>query len=232
MSTFKLPYPFTFFYPAPSSQRPLPKRNTRFYLRSVIFQVEDELYRIPRRTFEQDSGVFKTMFSLPRPRNGKEEGNTDDNPIRLQGIKKRDFEQLLRVIQPSFPSSGGNLTIQEWLVVLELATMWEFAGIRVRAIEALLVLPMDPVEKVTVGFQYDIKDERWLPPALKALVERPKCLTLEEGVKLGLECVIKLAQVRESYLLGFTSSECAQIIKRVFFPDANEISYKKPRLNH
>jgi hypothetical protein len=62
-------------------------------------QVEGTLYRLPRRAFEEDSEVFGTMFSLSRSQ-GASEGDPDGDPIHLDGIKKDDFESLLKVLIP------------------------------------------------------------------------------------------------------------------------------------
>jgi hypothetical protein len=43
--------------------------------------------------------VFGTMFSLSRSQ-GASEGDPDGDPIHLDGIKKDDFESLLKVLIP------------------------------------------------------------------------------------------------------------------------------------
>lgn len=50
--------------------------------------------------------MFKTMFSLPPGSESVADGTTDDTPIRLDGIKKADFEQLLRVLYPGLVESN------------------------------------------------------------------------------------------------------------------------------
>lgn len=42
--------------------------------------------------------MFETMFKLPAGEGNETDGSTDENPIRLDGIKKADFEQLLTVM--------------------------------------------------------------------------------------------------------------------------------------
>ena len=44
------------------------------------------------------SEVFADMFQLPIEENKKLDGSSDDQPLRLEGIKKLDFAQLLRVM--------------------------------------------------------------------------------------------------------------------------------------
>lgn len=61
-------------------------------------QVEDELFRVPKHPFMKSS-VFQTTFSLPRPA-GTAEGETDDQPFKLEGIDKQAFERFLQVMLP------------------------------------------------------------------------------------------------------------------------------------
>jgi hypothetical protein len=63
-------------------------------------QVEDTLFRLPRRHFEEESEVFRDLFQLPVAENTSPDGHSDEQPLRLEGIKKGDFEQLLRVLFP------------------------------------------------------------------------------------------------------------------------------------
>ena len=62
-------------------------------------QVENQLFKVPSRNFANESDIFSDMFQLP-PIDGTPDGLSDDQPIRLYGIKKSDFIQLLRVMFP------------------------------------------------------------------------------------------------------------------------------------
>ena len=47
---------------------------------------------------EEESDVFKDMFTLP-PSPGEEvEGQSDDKPIRLEGVKKEEFSSLVKLL--------------------------------------------------------------------------------------------------------------------------------------
>jgi hypothetical protein len=65
-------------------------------------QVEKTLFKIPRYHFENSSEVFCDMFALPRADHTSPEGNSDENPIKLEGISAFDFEQLLYVLYPRY----------------------------------------------------------------------------------------------------------------------------------
>ncbi len=40
------------------------------------------------------------MFMLPQTETDTVEGDSDDNPIQLQGVSKVDFERLLKFMYP------------------------------------------------------------------------------------------------------------------------------------
>jgi hypothetical protein len=63
--------------------------------------VEDTLFRVPRRYFEEESDVFYHLFQLPTAENVTPDGCSDEQPLRLDGITKEDFRQLLRVMFPT-----------------------------------------------------------------------------------------------------------------------------------
>ncbi|KDQ17856.1 hypothetical protein BOTBODRAFT_171570 [Botryobasidium botryosum FD-172 SS1] len=75
------------------------KRHPEYYFHdgSVIILVEDTLFKVHRSMLVKDSSIFGSMFSLPPPEsNGKQfEGQSDDNPLVLQGETAVRFERLL-----------------------------------------------------------------------------------------------------------------------------------------
>ncbi|KAF6751001.1 hypothetical protein DFP72DRAFT_502711 [Ephemerocybe angulata] len=80
------------------------------------------------------------MFQAPQPQSGQgAEGSTRDNPIVLEGEKISDWRSLIAVLVPI--TTGGNvpadLSINDWLSSLKLATKYNMGPIRTRAIEAI-----------------------------------------------------------------------------------------------
>ena len=61
----------------------------------VDVQVEDQLYSLPKQTLRGQSDVFDGMFMHD---SDSREGQSDDNPIILEGYKCADFDSLLRVL--------------------------------------------------------------------------------------------------------------------------------------
>jgi hypothetical protein len=92
-------------------------------------------------------------------------------------------------------SPRGLLTVEEWTSVLRLSSMWHFQKIRTTAIKAMDNLSMDLVDKIVVARKFDVSS--WLVPTLNELVQRQKPLDWSEGNRLGLEWVLKVAEVRE-----------------------------------
>lgn len=68
--------------------------------------MEDELFKVPRLGFENDSPIFRDM--LQNPSSNVREGNSDETPITLESIKKVDFTALLAAMFPE------QVTISIW----------------------------------------------------------------------------------------------------------------------
>ncbi|KIJ66004.1 hypothetical protein HYDPIDRAFT_110124 [Hydnomerulius pinastri MD-312] len=173
-----------------------------YYMTLVILQVEDCLFRVPRRTIESQSKVFRDMFSLPTPvPNGEMEGSSNSNPIHLHGIKKDDIKCLLKVLFTSPPlwrTVEPPPIFKEWFPIIKLSKMWEFNEVHKIAINKVPYKSVDKsaVEKVALAFQHDIK--LWLLPGLNELAQRREPLCIADAKLLGLEVTLKVAAVRES----------------------------------
>ncbi|KAI6021152.1 hypothetical protein EDC04DRAFT_380979 [Pisolithus marmoratus] len=122
-------------------------RHSNFHISTVTFLVEDSLFRVPREPFQQES-----------------EGSSDENPIRLNGTSKDDFEQLLKALfyrkhslQPTLPHS-----IEQWTSVLKLSTLWSFEKLCQASIDMLTTSGIGAIDRVVLSQQYGIKS--WLLP--------------------------------------------------------------------
>ncbi len=71
---------------------------TRREIDQLFTQVEDQLFKITRRMFEESSEMFSTIFSPPQGGSSPVDGSDDEHPLVLQGIKSTDFENLLKAI--------------------------------------------------------------------------------------------------------------------------------------
>ncbi|KZP28467.1 hypothetical protein FIBSPDRAFT_779866 [Athelia psychrophila] len=188
------------------SEASLPKRDESFYFTNVVFLVEDCLFNVPRIYFERESEVFRGLFTLPPPPDAPMEGLSDRHPLLLEGIKEDDFRQLLRVMYPLTVGRPDGMTSSEWTSVLRLSTMWGFESLRDLAISTLSNLfsvpsftsDLDPVERACLARDYDV--DEWLVPALNALAQREDPLSVQEGMRLGWELAMQVANVRESFV--------------------------------
>jgi len=142
------------------------------------------------------------MFSLPAAEDT--EGSSDNNPIRLDGIKKEEFKRFLEVL---FMGACEETTkpgpiFETWFPVVKLARMWEFDGIYKCAIKNMPYnqISKTSAEKVGLAVKYDIQP--WLLPGLNELVKRKEPLGNHDLEVLGPEVALKVAAVRESLIIG------------------------------
>lgn len=134
----------------------------------------------------------------------------------LKGISKQAFDAFLEIVYPSCVcpfcimklclrltvvqhrslDDDVCLSMERWIMVLDLATKWEFQQVRNWAILNLTEKVTDPVRKVHLAIKYKVSE--WLFGACLDVVKRPEPLTIQEAKLLGLEFTIKLARVRET----------------------------------
>ncbi|EJC98678.1 uncharacterized protein FOMMEDRAFT_143095 [Fomitiporia mediterranea MF3/22] len=173
-------------------------RDEVFYFDMTIFQVEDYLFKVPRRPFEDQSDIFRSMFLLPQGQSKLVEGMSDENPLVLEGISKKDFRAFLQVLLPPTFGEDMDYSEEEWLSVLSLSNMWGFTRIRQTAIEKLQNNSIDLITKIELAHKYDIRE--WLFGAYLALGKRAEPLSVGEGARLGYDFALKMATVREQLL--------------------------------
>jgi len=160
----------------------------------IIFLVEDTLFKVPRFPFER-SGIFATIFTLPSGENTIVEGCADEHPFKLDGISKIDFQTFLRVVCPR-DRTKYSMTVEKWVSVLKLSTMWDFHETRELAIKELSKEGMmDLVMKVGLAKQFKIPE--WLFAGYEGLIKRKEAISIAEAELLGLTTVVRLFRIRE-----------------------------------
>ncbi|KAI0071179.1 hypothetical protein K474DRAFT_1776334 [Panus rudis PR-1116 ss-1] len=174
---------------------------------NLVILVENILFRVFRSTFTRHSSTFSDLFDLPQPSDNELliEGASDANPVTLSGVSATDFERLLWILYPPTYGVCKAQTLDEWTSILELATKWDFASIRALAIRSIQSLDISPVDRIAISTKYDIAD-RWTMKAYIALCERPEPLSLAEADQLGLNTVVRIAQIREQLRRSGTSA--------------------------
>ena len=73
--------------------------------------------------------------------------------------------------------------------------MWNFEAIRELAIDKLEKIPMDPAQKYLIALETRV--EQWVVPSLTSLATRKEPLSMADVDRLGLDCVLRLARIRE-----------------------------------
>ncbi|KDR75481.1 hypothetical protein GALMADRAFT_68512 [Galerina marginata CBS 339.88] len=167
-----------------------------FYLQIAVFLVEDTLFKLPILDFTEESEVFKTMFQLPQNPHVEVEGMTDEKPIVLEGVKKEDFKQLLRIVYSRRHRKEEKLTTKEWESVLVLSSKWDMDVLRQLAIRKITPdLVTDPHELVLWGQKYNV--DSWTLEGIRALVDQEEPMHEEDVKTLGLSVILKISAIRE-----------------------------------
>jgi len=171
-------------------------RHSQYHISSgdVVFQVENQLFRVHRYFFVRESDYFRDMLCMQSSTGTELEGHSDARPIELPEVTAIDFARFVWVFYDQ--KYQHDASIEEWASILHLAHKWSFAEVKQLAIRKLEALDVMPVDKAVWAFHYDVGRD-WLATAYAALGARATPLTKAEGVRLGLDVVLKLAEVRE-----------------------------------
>jgi hypothetical protein len=167
-----------------------------YYLRGGDMNVliGNHLYRIHSYFFYRESLIWRQM--LDAPPDGGEHGTADaPSPFTLDDVKSEDFERFLWAIyNPQY--SIYDAPLETWLSILNLAHRWNFCNIKDLAIRELEKLDIEPIDKIVAYHEYKI-NKTFLLPAYIAMCKREKPLSLAEGMSLGMETVLRIADARE-----------------------------------
>lgn len=116
-------------------------------------------------------------------------------------------------------------TTDQWSSILHLAEKWGFENITLLAIDNLIV-HATPIDKIVLSRRHGITN--WLPAAYEAVCTRADPLTLEEGMKLGMEDAMRISAARQLYGTGrashdakYLSGDLGQIFELVRPLDGN-----------
>ncbi|KAI0816954.1 hypothetical protein BC628DRAFT_1333984 [Trametes gibbosa] len=187
---------------AKSQASPPLRRDPVFYCQDIVFRVDDVLFKVPRRPFEEDSEIFSNMFTLPPADHPSGiEGSSDMNPLALEGVCAEEFRALLCVLLPNFYGTPRSLTKDQWISALKLADMWFFTGIRNKAIAELRRIISSPAERFEVARRLQIPG--WTETALNELAQQD-VLSASDLQSLGWDTVSKLILLRECVQLTNT----------------------------
>ncbi|KZP24186.1 hypothetical protein FIBSPDRAFT_678239, partial [Athelia psychrophila] len=150
--------------------------------------VEDTLYNVHRYFFARDSAHFRAILQ------GAVQRTAAIEPCVLSSVNCADFDEFLAILYPTDFRRPAKKTTAQWIAVLHLAAEWDFANIKLLAIDNLTATAT-PIDKIVLGRRYGITD--WLPGAYEAVCTREDPLNLEEGMKLGVEDTVRISAVRQ-----------------------------------
>ncbi|KAJ7625579.1 hypothetical protein FB45DRAFT_750865 [Roridomyces roridus] len=135
----------------------------------ATIQVEDEIYKVPRYHFEKGSEIHADAFKLPPTQTA--EGQSDESPVKLDGIKSVDFERLLAALYPLNFNVTISMPKEHWISVLKLSTMWYMREARELAIEHLDGYVRNTAEGIVLARMYHVA--QWLRSGYQALARSP-----------------------------------------------------------
>ncbi|KAG2363216.1 hypothetical protein BDR07DRAFT_1375941 [Suillus spraguei] len=168
------------------------QHHPEFYLPdgNITFLVENTFFCVHRTFFERESQFFiRELAQAPQ------DGISDESAFRVEDVTSEDFATLLWVwYSPKYRLDRNSS--DDWVVILELSTRWQFLEMKKLAIEQLQHLEMDPVEKIAIYNKYEI-DRSLLLSEYKHLCTREGQMSIEEGEKVGILTVLAIHQARE-----------------------------------
>ncbi|KZP11850.1 hypothetical protein FIBSPDRAFT_870850 [Athelia psychrophila] len=156
---------------------------------NVVFLIEDTLYSVHRYFFARDSTHFRTILQ-----------DTDSSePCVMSDVSCADFDEFLAILYPTDFRQPTKKTTSQWTSILHFAAKWGFANIKLLAIDNLTGNAI-PIDKIVLGRRYGITE--WLAGAYEAVCTRADPLTMEEGMKLGVEDTVRISAARQLYGTG------------------------------
>ncbi|KAG6835564.1 hypothetical protein H0H93_016978 [Arthromyces matolae] len=177
----------------PTSNGTAAYTDSEFFLDSVIFKVEDTLFKVPKRGFLDSVAFFVPKF---------QDCQSENDIIYLDTVSKDEFRTLLRMLYPfkSPLEPQHDFTTKEWVTILELSTCWSMLNLRNMAISHLSSTTMTAVDRLVLGQKYSIP--RWLTEGLTTLIREPKALPVDDDTTLSLsldiDLKLKISSVRDS----------------------------------
>ncbi|CAL1710181.1 unnamed protein product [Somion occarium] len=172
-------------------------RDSQYYFDDglTVFAVENHLFRVHRYFLTRDSEFFRGLFTCPPPPGEVAEGQSDEKPIILEGVKESEFRCLMRFFYDGMYTPAV-VSLDDWIALLSISTRYVFDRIREMAIQEISTKVLDPIKKIILANKYDIP--QWLPPAFVDLCKRPESLSESEAETLGLKTIVRVARARES----------------------------------
>ncbi|KAJ7593788.1 hypothetical protein C8J56DRAFT_1022688 [Mycena floridula] len=170
-------------------------RNQDHYWDTIIFQVEDELFKVPRYHFQKElASPFAAMLSLPQG-NLVPEGGSDRNPVVLEGISKIDFSRLLHAMYPINLDKPVKMSEDGWISVLKLSHKYQLLDVRKASLRELAQNKISCIDKIILGRECEIVE--WLIAGYVELVNQEQKVSIDDASAIGFEAAILISHARE-----------------------------------
>ncbi|KAG9121658.1 hypothetical protein FRC07_002306 [Ceratobasidium sp. 392] len=180
---------------------------------------EDEPFVL---SWGQRSETFQEMFVLGQQNGLTAEGQSVDNPIRLDKISVLEFKSFLMALythecpecesRPFMRGAPQLVESDRIIAALRPLDMWDFDHYRDCLLELAISKSstIDVVGQIALSQQYNIRDRIAL--LYSRLCQRHEPLTLDEARKLGLEGTALVAQLRERLCRIHASPTMPQVV--------------------
>ncbi|ESK92108.1 hypothetical protein Moror_10280 [Moniliophthora roreri MCA 2997] len=192
------------------------KCSTHFYFEPLIFQVDDELFQLPRILFTE----CKTFADLyPEIRTGS-------GPVILRDCTKKQFEAFLTaVLEPLYrmlPSDhpcSEPLQLDALLFALDLTKRWGFDQL-----SEDLSSNVSAVKKITLGRDHKIVS--WFQSGLEELVLSEDDINLADAEEMGAMFAVRVYHARAKYWRKSQggSVNVSEIVEEIFAKELQEIA--------
>lgn len=182
-----------------------PERHHEYYLvgADLHIVVQKTLFRVHGHFFSRESPIFHRKIDPASPEHVKN-GRSDSDPIMLEGVSPKEFENFLWVFyNPKY--SIYEKDVDGWKDILYLADKWQFPEVKELAVRELQKKrDVDVVDKIALYQHYNV-DRRHLVPLYAQLCERPHSLVRTEAEALGLDTTVLIAATRQTLRDGSLS---------------------------
>ncbi|KAG6381999.1 hypothetical protein JVT61DRAFT_630 [Boletus reticuloceps] len=150
------------------------------------------------------ANLFQPEQQQQQHAGNEQPGSTDGNAFTLEETTSEDFARFLWVFyNPKY--SLYDAPLDTWLSVLKLANRWTFDSVKELSVRELEKLEIEPIEKIAIYHKFNIS-RLYLVPSYIAVCKRDKSLSFSEGMNLGMETVLRIAEARERLRLQASES--------------------------
>ncbi|CUA69430.1 hypothetical protein RSOLAG22IIIB_03956 [Rhizoctonia solani] len=172
-----------------------------------MYQVEGVIFRLHKAFLALKSEWFAALFDSSARNDPSNplivEGESEQQPICLSGIKREEFEFLLGAMYHEDLASSSPISKDTLLAIFRLADMWLLDEIRAATLKKLAPhfsssIPLVQIEKLRFATRYNVPS--WATEACMSLATRPAPLLPSETAELGPALTVSLMSARESIM--------------------------------